>query len=231
MNFRRFLTREELDQAVAHLLLSEIRTPLAGPYAFLLAGGRTPLAAYRRCADALRQRQRAEPPPSAGLRLTFTDERMVPDDAPESNYGSARPLIAALGLPAESVLRAATALPLPAAAQHWHDDLAAFLACGGILTLGLLGLGMDGHTASLFSRDDLARGRGRWVIPVLREDGPNRVSVTPDLLTRVQRLVFVAAGPDKADVVERLFRAPETLIAGSAVAAAPRVEVWFSPAA
>ncbi|MCX6996797.1 MAG: 6-phosphogluconolactonase [Kiritimatiellaeota bacterium] len=228
MTPRRFLTREELDRALAHLLLSGIRAPSAGPYALLLAGGLTPLAAYRLGAETLRRERRTESPP-AGLYLTFTDERMVPDEAPESNYNNARPLIAALGLPPGRVLRVATALPLPAAAQRWHDDLAAFFARGGMFTLGLLGLGADGHTASLFSRDDLARGRGRWVIPVLRESGPCRVSVTPDLLTRVQRLVFIAAGPDKVGVVERLLRAPETLPAGLAVVAAPRVEVWFSP--
>ena len=228
MNLRLFSSGAELDRALANLLLGEFRSAPAGPYAVLLAGGRTPLAAYRLCAEALGA-ERGAPP--AGLHLTFSDERMVSDDAPESNYGATRSLIAAVGLPPERVLRAATALPLPAAAQRWHDDLAAFLARGGNFTLGLLGLGADGHTASLFSRDDLARSRGRWVIPVLRESGPSRVSVTPDLLTRVQRLIFAVAGPDKADVAARLLREPATLPAGLAVAAAPRVEVWFSPAA
>ena len=55
------------------------------------AGGRTPLAAYRLCAGMLAA-ERSAPP--AGLHLTFSDERMVPDDAPESNYGAVRPLLA-----------------------------------------------------------------------------------------------------------------------------------------
>jgi len=51
-----------------------------------------------------------------------------------------------------------------------------FLEGGGCIPLGLLGLGADGHTASLFSLDDVDRGRGRLAIPVQRESGPQRVS-------------------------------------------------------
>ena len=228
MKIRAFQTRAQLDQAVAGLLLEARHAAGSAPQALLLAGGQTPLAAYTRCVAQL-EREPPGPTPS-GLHLMATDERMVPDDAPESNYRHLQPLSTAFGLPTERVLRADTALPLPAAADQWHSVVAAFLARGGSLPLGLLGLGADGHTASLFSRDDLARGRGRWVIPVPRAAGPHRVSVTPDLLARAARLIFVAAGPDKAGVVAQLVRAPETLVAGLAVAAAPHVELWFCPA-
>jgi len=225
MKLQQFGHGTDLDQALANVLLGALEARPAGPFAVLLSGGRTPLAAYRLCAAALGAARFAPPPE---LHLTFSDERMVPDDDPESNYGNARALVAALGLPPERVLRPATALPLPAAALRWHEDFAGFFAHGGVLTLGLLGLGADGHTASLFCRDDLDRGRGRWTIPVFRETGPSRVSVTPDLLARVQRLIFAVSGPDKAAAVERLVRPPSSLIAGLAVAAAPRVEVWYA---
>jgi len=188
----------------------------------MLAGGQTPLEAYRLVAER-------RPQAGKGLHVLFSDERHVPADSMESNYGKARPLLAALGLPEDRVLRVHAELGLAEAAQRWDDDLTGFFQRGGTIPFGVLGLGADGHTASLFSREDVERGMGCYAIPVTPPTGPARISVTPRLLKKVGHLVFVVTGSGKTEVVERLLHQPDSLTAGLAVAGAPSVDLYYAP--
>ena len=221
MNLTRFPTLENLSTALADLLAAEFTRTTPTPRLVMLAGGKTPLAAYAQLAA---RGVAAE----AQLHLCLSDERAVPVTSPESNAGQLAPLIQALRLPPVRTLFPNTALLLVEAAQAWHTRLATFLACGGKLSLGLLGLGADGHTASLFTLDDVARGRGALAIPVTRPTPPNRISVTTDLLEKFERLIFVAAGAEKQAILDRLLHAPLTIPAGAATARAPHIECWYT---
>ena len=218
MKVERFRTPDDLTQAVVSLLEDYLELECFRPRALLLSGGQTPLPAYRRLADM---------PPQAGdcVHVAFSDERMVPATSPDSNYGNAKPMLDALRIPDARVLRVHTGLALKEAADQYDRDLAAFLARGEV-TLGLLGLGADGHTASLFSSDDISRGRGRYAIPAPREGGLDRVSVTADLLLRVRRIIFLVSGPGKTEMVDKLLHFPQSIPAGQAVAGVPNVELW-----
>ena len=125
-------------------------------------------------------------------------------------------------------MRVHTELPLEAAADRYNATLSRFFQQGGRITFGLLGLGADGHAASLFSRQDVARGASRYAIAVRRENGPDRVSVTRDLLLKVESLVFFVAGQDKVETVEKTLRDPESTIAGQAVCGIPQTELWYA---
>ena len=83
------------------------------------------------------------------------------------------------------------------------------------------GLGVDGHTCSLFNAADLARARGRYALPVQRPDGMSAVSVTPEFLATVAEPVFVVAGADKRDAVRALLARSPDLTAWRAVAGQP----------
>jgi 6-phosphogluconolactonase len=161
----------------------------------------------------------------------FTDERYVPADDAASNYHQVRDLIKGLDLPPGRVLRVETERPLEEAAARYDRALDRFLEQGGLLRLGILGLGADGHTASLFKRDDLRAAEGRWAMAVQRPDGRAAVTVTPRLLARVARLVFLAAGPAKRAAVRGLMQDPAQVVAGRAVAGHRRVEIWTDPEA
>jgi len=223
MKWRRWKTRAELDAALAALLARCLYDLDAAPQAVMLAGGTTFLRAY----EQLARRQQSA---GSGVHILFSDERHVPVDSPESNERSARPLIRSLALPEARVLRVETEYPLEEAARRYHEDLDAFLQRGGRIRLGLLGLGADGHTASLFSDEDIARGRGRWAVAVPRPTRPNRVSVTAELLTRVDHIVVGAVGPEKAAILQALERDPNSVVAGRALVGAPQVEIWMAEA-
>lgn len=215
---RRFDSRAALESALEERLARAIAAP--STTGLMLSGGSTPLPAYR----ALGARPGVGP--AAGLRILFSDDRYVPADSPASNYRQARPLLAALALPPAAVLRVRTELPLEEAAGDYARQLAALLRSGTRIGLGLLGLGADGHTASLFGAADLERARGQLAVAVHRPDGLSAVSVTPELLAQVAEPVFVVAGADKRTAVERLLARDPGLTAWRAVEGCARVELW-----
>lgn len=219
---RRFASRSALESALAERLATAIAAPAT---ALMLAGGSTPLPAYR----ALGRRPALAH--GTGLRILFSDDRYVPADSPASNYHQAQPLLAALALPPAAVLRVRSELPLADAARDYENQLGALLRSGTRIGLGLLGLGADGHTASLFAAADLERARGHLALAVHRPDGLDAVSVTPALLAQVAEPVFVVAGADKRAAVERLLAQDSQLTAWGAVAGCARVELWVEEAA
>jgi 6-phosphogluconolactonase len=217
---RRFATRAELDAALAQRLGRSLEGgSAAGTPAVMLSGGTTPLPAYR----ALGERKVV---PGAQLRVLFCDDRYVPATSPASNYPQSEPLLQALGLPPARVLRVRTELPLAAAAADYAAQLGTLLKGAGGVGLGLLGLGADGHTASLFTAADLQRARGQLAIAVQRPDGMSGVSVTPQFLAQVRELVFVVAGAGKDEAIRRLIAQDPDLTAWAAVQECAAVELW-----
>lgn len=217
---RKFASVEDLNAAAVDCLSAEFSREHRTPAAVMLSGGNTPLTVY---GQLCRKRVKA----TSALSVFYSDDRHVPPGSPDSNYGQSRPLLDYLDLPEERVIRVHTELTLSEAAARYARDLDQFLAGGGRVTLGLLGLGADGHTASLFTPDDVERGRGHWAVAVPRPQKPDRVSVTPDLLCRIERLVMLAPGSGKKAIVERLLRAPQEVVAGLALHNRTTVEIWF----
>ncbi len=197
----------------------------------MLAGGRTPLEIYRRAAaEGL----------SSEATLFLSDERYVPAGDPQSNYGGIAPFFknvgqaSCLSIHAKSqttadrlealsyVRRIQTELPIEEAAQAFHDELNQIER----IPLGFLGLGTDGHTASLFNLEDAALRDERLAIPVIKTEKPDRISVTPTLLNRIERIVILATGAEKREIIQTLLNDPDSIPAGVALADHPNVELW-----
>ena len=180
----------------------------------MLAGGKTPLEIYRRAA--------AGDLTTAG-KLFLSDERYVPAADPQSNFGGIAPFfnVGQAGSPSHFI-KVNTSLPIEVAAQAFHDDLSRLKN----IPLGLLGLGADGHTASLFNLKDAALRDERLAIPVIKTEKPDRISVTPALLRRIEKIIILAIGAEKKAVIQTLLEKPETIPAGVALAGHPNVEVW-----
>jgi 6-phosphogluconolactonase len=222
---RRFASSTALEAALTERLARSLAATAAPCPALMLSGGTTPLPAYRALGA------RAALARNPGLRVLFSDDRYVPCDSQASNYHQALPLLEALALPPQAVLRVRTELPLEEAARDYERSLASLLESAAGIGLGLLGLGADGHTASLFGAADLERARGRLALPVQRPDGMSAVSVTPELIARVAEPLFVVCGSGKQESVRRLIAGASDLTAWRAVAGCPRVELWMDAAA
>ncbi|HEY6876168.1 MAG TPA: 6-phosphogluconolactonase [Candidatus Dormibacteraeota bacterium] len=192
---------------VARTAADEIVAALAaGSRTLVLAGGNTP----KRCYELLAQKSGI-----AWGRVTvlFGDERCVPPDDPESNFRMAREALLDQVSPA-SVHRIAGELG-PDEAAKAYDSLVGGLAP---LDLVLLGVGEDGHTASLFPGHPELQAKG-WAVAVRNspKPPPDRVSLTLDALRGARRVIVLAAGAGKSDAVAKARRGevPSGMIAGA----------------
>jgi 6-phosphogluconolactonase len=139
------------------------------------------------------------------ITLFWTDERAVPADDPESNYGIAdRMLLSPLGAKAPRAIRMPADTPnLGEAAVKYDDELATELQ-GGVLDLVLLGVGEDGHVCSLFPGNKALDENDLRVVAV--EDAPKpprrRLSLSMRFLLQTRHLWIVAVGPRKLPVLQ-----------------------------
>ncbi len=142
----------------------------------------------------------------------WADERWVPPESPESNYGVARKrLLDAVDIPAAQIHAADSAVQSPSetarkyqsamktAFQTKPDELPCF-------DLILLGIGEDGHTASLFPNHPLLEETERWVVPVhdAPKPPPLRISLTLPVINNARNVFFVAAGSRKKEIITRI---------------------------
>lgn len=187
--------------AVAHAAAERVReaghraAEARGAFHWVLAGGSTPRTTYEVLArdDALHWRT---------THVYFGDERRVPPDHPESNYAMAEAaLLHEPFVARDRVLRIRGELPLPEAVADYEARLrAAFPGREApAFDLVLLGLGTDGHTASLFPGAPALGEQSRWVAPhATPVKGTERVTLTFPALNAAREVVFVVAGQDKA---------------------------------
>jgi 6-phosphogluconolactonase len=187
----------------------------SGRFAVALSGGSTPERLYRLLATE---------PYVSGLDWSRVhafqgDERCVPPDDPASNYRMARDaLLARVPIPAENVHRIRGEDEPDAAAAAYERDLReAFatpdgpprLSPGSRFDLVLLGMGEDGHTASLFPGSAALREPTRWVRAIRHADGsPARVTLTPVVINSAAEVVFLVSGRAKAATLRRVREGP-----------------------
>ena len=194
-------TPDDVATAVAELVRAELD---GGIRTLVLAGGSTPQRAYR----LLR------PGPAWGrVAVLFGDERCVPPDDPESNYRMAREALLDRVSPA-TVHRMAGELGAEEGARRYADVVEGY----GTLDLVLLGVGPDGHTASLFPGAPELSADGA-VCPVhgAPKPPPDRISLTLPALRAARRVVIVVTGADKADAARRAERGevPSGMVPGA----------------
>lgn len=208
----------EVVAALAAGAVSEARTA-RGTAHLALAGGETPRRAYELLATRLADWE--------GVELWFGDERAVPPEHPQSNFRMvAETLLAGAGIPPERVHRLRGELEPQAAARSYAAELRERVprdSCGvPVLDLALLGLGEDGHTASLFPGDPALEARGELCVVVHAPKPPSvRITLTLEVLRAARRTALLATGPAKAAAVAAVLagpslEAPASLLGGAA---------------
>ena len=164
-----------------------------------LAGGRTPEALYRLLASP-EYRPRVD---WDRVQVWFSDERDVPPTEPESNYWWIRKiLLEPVGVPPRGIHRMKADAPdLEAAASAYEAEL------DSPLDFLILGIGEDGHTASLFPGSPLLEEGRRRVAAVYDSPKPpeRRMTLTPLAFTEAGRVMVLATGLPKAEAVAKVF--------------------------
>jgi 6-phosphogluconolactonase len=201
-------TSEELAREAADLFvwLGEQAIREDRPFRVALSGGSTPRALHAALATT----------PFAGrldwskVEFFFGDERCVPPDHPESNYGMANEtLFRPLKIAPERVFRMAGEADPEEAVRQYEEILRARLCPAGsawpMFDLILLGLGEDAHTASLFPETAALEETRRLVVSNTAPQGiKHRITLTAPAINHARTILFLVSGSGKAKAVERV---------------------------
>lgn len=187
-----------------------------GVFRVALAGGSTP----RRTYELLATREFSKAIEWNSIQVFFGDERSVPPDDPQSNFNTAQEaFLNSIALHSSQVHRmAGDRGDLRLAAREYEAQLSRSFALSRddgfpSFDLILLGLGKDGHTASLFPYTQALNERSAWVVanevPQLSTD---RLTLTLPVINAARSVMFLVAGQDKAEALERVLEGPRNAI-------------------
>ena len=147
------------------------------------------------------------------VHIFWSDERCVPPDSEESNYHLAHEvLLSKISIPAVQVHRMPADMPdRNAASQEYTNEMRRVFGTDGIPNFDLmqLGMGPEGHTASLFPHQAALHEQQRLVVPVsVPKPPPDRLTFTPPLLNAARNVLFLVTGSDKADALHAVLEDP-----------------------
>lgn len=197
-------------RAGAALTAAEARTAVAARGRFIVAfsGGHTPWQMLRALAD--------EEVPWPGVHVVQVDERVAPAGDPDRNLTHLREsLLAHCPLRPEQIHpMPVEAADLEAASRRYALTLEDIAGAPAVLDLAHLGLGPDGHTASLVPGDPVLDVTDADVALTGPYQGRRRMTLTYPALNRARRIVWLITGREKADMLERLCRGDRSIPAG-----------------
>jgi 6-phosphogluconolactonase len=209
MNFRVLPDAGAVAQTGAAAIAEAVRSSVAarGRCSVALSGGRTPWLMLRALHD--------HEVPWQQVEIFQVDERVAPADSPERNLLHLRESLASIAFPPESLH------PMPveerdlvAAAASYGRTLANIAGTPPMLDLVHLGLGADGHTASLVPDDPVLEITDAWVGVTEPYQQYRRMTLTYPVLNGARAILFVVSGEDKAEALVRLSRQDPTIPAG-----------------
>ena len=220
---------EQLNTSLAAYMVAELERVLAAgmkPLTLAISGGRTPQGLLAHLVENYSHSRIWKL-----LDLIWVDERHVPFDDPESNYGNARTFIEALDIRPDHIHPMGRHPDTVLAAREYHEFLVQLgnqrPAGKALFDVTLLGLGPDGHMASLFPGTEHTGDMELCKAAIQPESGQARISLTLTALNSTNCCIFMAGGAEKADIISRVYQArpnpelPATLLA-------PRHEpIWF----
>lgn len=200
-NVRVFENPQDLAEAAAEMFVEEAARSIReeGRFTVALAGGSTPKALYELLATG-----HQDVLDWSRIHVFFGDERTVPPDHEDSNYRMAYEALLS-HVPVGSVHRMRGELDPREAATLYEEELKAFFDGPPGFDLVLLGIGEDGHTASLFPRTPALDVSDRWVVenPV-EKLGTARITLTLPAINGSRTVVFLVSGEGKAEALKEI---------------------------
>jgi 6-phosphogluconolactonase len=205
-----FEDAESVAEASADFIAAEARSSVAarGRFCMAVSGGRTPWLMLR----ALASRD----VPWAHVHLVQVDERVAPDGHPDRNLTHLREsLLANVALDKAQVHAMPVDAPdLDAAARAYAAELAAVAGDPPVLDLVHLGLGIDGHTASLVPGDPSLDVTDADIALAGPYQGRRRMTLTFPAIDRARRVLWIVTGADKGAMLRRLLEGDRSIPAG-----------------
>lgn len=232
---KKFRDLDELSEsAAANIRTLAVETvSRKGRFSIALSGGNTPRTLHHLLAARYRDEI-----PWESVSVFFGDERYVPHSDNQSNYLMARQtLLDLVPIPAANIFPIPTNLPDPemAAASYEEELRKVFGEQGASFDLLMLGMGKEGHTASLFPGSNALDENRRWTSAVeVPAEPPKRITLTFPVLNRSAVVYFLVSGSDKSSALKQVLNDGSDFHvypAKGVASSTGRVEFWVDSAA
>lgn len=205
---RVFETPQAVAAALADLFVESARSAIEmhGTFFVALAGGRTPRAAY----ELLAEKERSGSLDWGRVFVYFSDERCVPPESSDSNYKSAADaFLSRVPLPPVNIHRMHGEDDPARAARAYAQMVVSTMGDGPRFDLMLLGMGDDGHTASLFPGTDPYADEDELVrAPFVPQLNAHRLTMTPRVINNSRHVAITVEGEKKAATLRAVFTGP-----------------------
>lgn len=216
-----------LANAAAHLIVTESNKAVLKKKYFTIAlsGGSTPKLLFQLL---------AQPPykdniPWKKIIFAFGDERFVPPTSDESNYKMAmEALLKHVPVPKKNILGVPTQKKSPAeCAKLYEQEIKKYVTKREPFDMVLLGIGEEGHTASVFPNSPLLSESKRWVKEIwVTEKQMDRISFTMPFINQARNIVFLVSGQSKVAILKKIFSRPGAELPAAKVKASQYL-FWF----
>lgn len=211
---------EALAHEAATLILAQSLEVVSvkGTFSIGLSGGSTPKKLYELLANP--NKEFFGQAPWDRTHYFWTDERHVAPDHPESNYRMANEaMLAHVPVPNDNVHRVLGELTsAQEAATQYQSQLTMFFGELPRLDLVLLGMGTDGHTASIFPGSEVLTEKRRLVsAPWVEKLNSYRITLTLPVLNNANAVVFLVSGEEKADILREVLKGPDARFPAQAI--------------
>jgi 6-phosphogluconolactonase len=207
---------QQLAQAGAEMIQVFTKEAVAknGFFSMAISGGSTPRPLHR----LLKEEPYVSGMPWGLFHLFWVDERYVLVEDPASNYGIAKKdFLDKVPIPSQQIHPMRVDSQPEEGAEQYQKELKAFFASkekiDPVFDLVVLGIGTDGHTASLFPQQEALDEKKKWVVAVMG-GYPNvfRITLTLPVLNAARHIIILASGKEKAGIVKKIFNDGEPLL-------------------
>lgn len=204
--FKIYDTTEELNNKSAELIAGLISsfTRLNQKCTLVLSGGSTPQKLYSILAKQYKVEIEWEK-----VFIFWEDERYVPAEHPESNYKMASEiLLSKINILPENINKINTDIPIEKSALEYEERIKKFFGSSKlpIFDIVLLGLGKDGHIASIFPGTEAEDEKKKWVLGYHPQSvDTERITLTLPVINNAKNVIFLISGETKRDIVDRVF--------------------------
>ena len=213
MNLEILETPQDLARAAAELFVAKSNEAVAkrGIFTIALSGGSTPKLLYQLLADP--NEPFREQVPWSSIHFFWADERHVPPDHSKSNYRMANEaMLSHVPVSRDNVHRVMSENPSAVEAAEDYEQTVLRIVPGKPprFDLILLGIGTDGHTASIFPESEVMDETKRLVAaPRVEKLKRYRITMTLPLINNAASVMFLVSGAEKAEIVKEMARGPK----------------------
>lgn len=204
---KKFRNLEDLSCSLAQDINGLVNKVVAskGVFHLALSGGNTPRTLFNILATTYKELISWK-----SIHVFFCDERFVPHDNPLSNFRMTKEtLLDLVPIPQKNIHPIPTSnLELRTAARNYESELRKFMSDdGNSFDLAIMGIGKEGHTASLFPGSLALDEKEKWTLGVeVNAVPPQRITLTYPILNRAAIIYFLVSGPDKSEVMEEILK-------------------------